>query len=52
VNLKHVLCQVQPYPNDLHDIPPSLQFTSEISLRREGGVHTIGPVCARVDLSF
>jgi hypothetical protein len=28
MNFKHVLCQVQAYPNDLHDDSPSLQSTS------------------------
>ena len=47
MNLKHVLRQVQANSNDLHDDPPSLQFTSGIRPGREGGVHTIGARGAR-----
>jgi hypothetical protein len=42
MNFKHVLCQVQAYPNDLHDDSPSLQFTSDIRPAGRAGVHTIG----------
>ena len=38
MNLKHVLRQVQAYPNDLQDDSPSLQFTSDIGPGWEGGV--------------
>src|SRR5262249_28519409 len=47
MNFKHVLCQVQAYPNDLHDDSPSLQSTSDISTGWKGGVHTIGSELAR-----
>jgi hypothetical protein len=47
MNLKHVLCQVQANSNDLHDDPPSLQSTSDISTGRVGGVHTIDARIAR-----
>src|SRR6516162_10283621 len=47
MNFKHVLCQVQAYPNDLHDDSPSLQFTSDIRPAGRAGVHTIGAALAR-----
>src|SRR6185503_11158874 len=43
MNLKHVLCQVQAYPNDLHDDPPSLQFTSDIRPGRRAGSIPLAP---------
>jgi hypothetical protein len=43
MNFKHVLCQVQAYPNDLHDDSPSLQFTSDIRPAGRAGSIPLAP---------
>jgi hypothetical protein len=43
MNLKHVLRQVQANSNDLHDDPPSLQFTSDIRPAGRAGSIPLAP---------
>ena len=50
VNLKDIFRQIQTYPNNLHDTPPSSQLMFEIPPHWEGGVHTIAPGDARTFL--
>jgi len=52
MNLKYVLRQVQANSNDLHDDPPSLQFTSDIRPRREGGSIPLTPAVQEETLHF
>jgi hypothetical protein len=52
VNLEDIFRQVQANANDLHDISPSMQLTTDGNPRREGGVHTIGAPWSRVALKL
>jgi hypothetical protein len=52
MNLEDIFRQIQANANDLHDISPSMQLTTDGNPRREGGVHTIGAPWSRVALKL